>query len=76
MVPVEQRLARGDFAPPPRVTCEDCLHFGPSAESAVPTGELVGVCDLLYPTEPHRKAVYEAKVEGDPVLFCKMFEAS
>jgi hypothetical protein len=33
-------------------------------------------CDLFYPTEPHRKATVENKADGDPLLFCKMFEAS
>ena len=47
-------------------TCEDCTHFVADAQ----------VCDLLYPTEPHRKAAVEAKVDGDPLLFCKMFEAA
>jgi hypothetical protein len=46
-------------------TCEECAHFV----------EDEGVCDLLYPTEPHRRATYEAKADGDPVLFCKMFES-
>jgi hypothetical protein len=46
-------------------TCEDCAHFV--------AGE--AVCDLLYPTEPHRRSTVEAKEDGDPLLFCKMFEA-
>lgn len=46
-------------------TCEDCTHFVADAE----------VCDLLYPTGPHRKAAVEAKQDGDPLLFCKMFES-
>lgn len=45
--------------------CEDCEHF-------VPDGE---VCDLLYPTSPHRKAAFDGARDGDPVSFCKMFEA-
>jgi hypothetical protein len=47
-------------------TCEECSHFVADAQ----------VCDLLYPTEPHRQAAVEAKVEGDPLLFCKMFESA
>jgi hypothetical protein len=46
-------------------TCEACAHFVPEEE----------VCDLLYPTEPHRQATFDNAREGDPVLFCKMFEA-
>ena len=46
-------------------TCERCTHFRPAE----------GACDLLYPTEPHRQATVDAKVDGDPLLFCKMFEA-
>jgi hypothetical protein len=44
--------------------CEDCAHFVPD-----------GTCDLLYPTAPHRRAHNEALAPGDPVVFCKMFEA-
>ncbi len=47
-------------------TCEDCAHFVPRE----------GACDLLYPTEPHRRATVDKKVDGDPLLFCKMFEAA
>ena len=45
-------------------TCEECSHFVADAQ----------VCDLLYPTEPHRQAAVDAKQDGDPLLFCKMFE--
>lgn len=46
-------------------TCEECIHF-------VATDQ---ICDLLYPTEPHRQASVDAKQDGDPLLFCKMFES-
>ena len=46
-------------------TCEDCVHFVTPEQ----------VCDLLYPTEPHRRATVEKKQDGDPLLFCKMFES-
>jgi hypothetical protein len=46
-------------------TCEQCTHFVPRE----------GACDLLYPTDVHRQAAYDEKRDGDPVLFCKMFEA-
>jgi hypothetical protein len=45
--------------------CEECEHFVPERE----------VCDLLYPTSPHRKAVFDGARDGEPVFFCKMFEA-
>lgn len=47
-------------------TCEACEHFVPEKEA----------CDLLYPTRPHRQATFDAAQDGDPVSFCKMFEAS
>ncbi len=46
-------------------TCEACEHFVPEQEA----------CDLLYPTPPHRQATFDAAKDGDPVSFCKMFEA-
>lgn len=46
-------------------TCEDCVHFVVAGET----------CDLLYPTQPHRQAVIQTKANGDPLLFCKMFES-
>jgi hypothetical protein len=46
-------------------TCEDCVHFVSVEE----------VCDLRYPTEPHRQAAMALKKNGDPLLFCKMFES-
>ena len=46
-------------------TCERCAHFVAAASA----------CDLLYPTEPHRQAAYDAAADGAPLLFCKMFEA-
>lgn len=45
--------------------CEDCDHFRDED----------GVCDLLYPTEPHRREAVSRAADGEPVLFCKMFEA-
>ena len=44
--------------------CEDCEHFVDAAAA----------CDLLYPTAPHRKAVWDAAADGEPMSFCKMFE--
>ena len=46
-------------------TCEECVHFVPADE----------ICDLFYPTQPHRQATVDAKANGDPLLFCKMFES-
>lgn len=46
--------------------CEDCEHFDEHAGPA---------CDLLYPTEPHRRAAFDSAKDGDAVWFCKMFEA-
>lgn len=46
-------------------TCEECEHFVPTQEA----------CDLLYPTGPHRQAALDAARDGEPVSFCKMFEA-
>lgn len=53
--------------------CEDCEHFVEGAlESA--SGSR-GSCDLLYPTAPHRRAVWDQAQDGDEISFCKMFEA-
>jgi hypothetical protein len=46
--------------------CERCEHFVPEAEA----------CDLLYPTAPHRQRAFESAADGEPVSFCKMFEAT
>lgn len=59
--------------------CESCEHFvpgdlKPAARAGAPVDEDGGVCDLLYPTAPHRKAAFDAAADGDPVWFCKMFE--
>lgn len=45
--------------------CEDCRHFidGDAA------------CDLLYDPTPHRRARLDTLVDGEPLVFCKMFEA-
>ncbi len=45
--------------------CEDCLHFVHAQDA----------CDLMYPTAPHRRAHLQALLDGEPVAFCKMFEA-
>lgn len=47
-------------------TCEDCVHFHASDDA----------CDLLYDPTPHRRATVEALADGEPLSFCKMFEAS
>ena len=44
--------------------CEDCEHFVDDTEA----------CDLIYPTIPHRRAVWDAAKDGDEMSFCKMFE--
>ena len=46
--------------------CEDCEHFDTAEGPA---------CDLLYPTAPHRLAAFDNAKDGEPVWFCKMFEA-
>jgi hypothetical protein len=46
--------------------CEECEHFDDRDGPA---------CDLLYPTAPHRRAAFDSAKDGDPVWFCKMFEA-
>jgi len=48
--------------------CECCEHF---VEDSPPDG----ACDLLYPTPPHRRAAFDNAKDGDPIFFCKMFEA-
>jgi len=47
-------------------TCEDCLHF--CAERKL--------CDIAYPTEPHRREHIAALEDGARVFFCKMFEST
>ena len=46
--------------------CEECRHFVEPEET----------CDLLYPTEPHRRATYESAPAGERLVFCKMFESA
>ena len=45
--------------------CEDCAHFCHEREA----------CAIFYPTTEHRKAHVDALADGEPVRFCKMFEA-
>lgn len=45
-------------------SCEQCEHFVDDTEA----------CDLIYPTPPHRQAVFDGAKDGEPVSFCKMFE--
>ena len=45
--------------------CEDCRHFVSQDER----------CDLLYPTDPHRRGAFESAANGSQLVFCKMFEA-
>jgi hypothetical protein len=45
--------------------CEDCEHFDDDDAA----------CDLLYPTSAHRQAAFDNAKDGDPIFFCKMFEA-
>lgn len=59
--------------------CEDCEHFVEAPPANVTQGTDPsagrGGCDLLYPTAPHRRAVWDATKDGEEVSFCKMFEA-
>jgi hypothetical protein len=52
--------------------CEACSHFRVAADD--PDGTRAA-CDLLFPTSPHRRAAWQALADGDPLPFCKMFEA-
>ncbi len=47
-------------------TCEACANFCPKREA----------CAIVYPTEEHRQAHIDALEDGEPVRFCKMFEAA
>jgi len=51
--------------------CEDCEHFVDDDDDSAASGR----CDLLYPTEPHRRAVFDRAKDGDEISFCKMFES-
>lgn len=46
-------------------TCEACANFCPVRET----------CAVVYPTVEHRRSHVDQVPDGEPVRFCKMFEA-
>jgi hypothetical protein len=48
-----------------RHACEDCMHFD----------EAAAACSHGFPTEDHRRAKTASARPGDPVVFCKEWEA-
>ena len=55
--------------------CEHCDHFVADAVyRGADAATSPGACGLLFPTAPHRLAVWNALVDDEPLPFCKMFE--